>query len=65
MDMVGSIASLSVGMAQARTEQAVGITVLRKALDIEASTFAILLEAIAPAQVNLPSHLGQNIDTTA
>ena len=67
MDMVSSIASLSVSMAQTRTEQAVGVTVLRKALDIEASTFATLLEAVAPAQVssNLPPHLGQNINTTA
>jgi hypothetical protein len=46
-----------------------GTSVLKKAMDIQSQTAMILINSIlqtpsAPA-VNLPSHLGQNINTTA
>lgn len=61
-----SIASLATSMASNATNQAIGIAVLKKAMDIEASGAAALLQAIpqVPA-ANLPPHLGQNINTTA
>lgn len=48
---------------------AVGVTVLKKAIDIQAQSAMALIAAIPqpPQQsaANLPPHLGQNINTTA
>ena len=46
----------------------VGLTVLRKAMDMEARNAMALLDAIpqaARSSVNLPPNLGQNVNTTA
>lgn len=67
MDVMG-IARLSTGMAETANRQDVGIAVLKKAQDIQANTAAQLLDAVqasAPAQQNLPPHLGNHINTTA
>ena len=66
MDLSG-IANLATSMAQAQTAQDVGIAVLKKVLDAETSIAAGLISAIPapPSAVNLPPHLGQNINTTA
>ena len=65
MDVSG-IANLATRLDQTETSQAVGISVLKKALDMERTTAAALLNAIPPSPPrNLPPHLGQNIDTTA
>jgi hypothetical protein len=51
------------------SDDAVGVAVLKKALDIEAQGAMQLIAALPqpPQQsaANLPPHLGQNIDTTA
>ena len=64
---VGSIAQLSTTTAETGTRQAVGLTVLKKAQDIQSSTANALLEALPPVQssANLPAHLGNRINTTA
>ena len=64
---VASIAQLSTTMAETGTRQAVGLTVLKKAQDIQSSTAAALLEALPPIQSapSLPAHLGNRINTTA
>lgn len=63
---VSSIAALATNMSSTRTDQAVGIAVLKKALDMQTTSAAILLDALTPAtSANLPSNLGQNINTTA
>ena len=64
---ISSIASGTTTVAMPETQDAVGITVLKKAMDIQASNAAALLEALPPvvATPNLPPHLGQNINTTA
>lgn len=62
---VGSIARLATGMAQERTEQAVGIAVLKKTLDLQASTAAALLDALPPVQALPAAGPGGNVDTTA
>ncbi|MBS4098021.1 MAG: YjfB family protein [Sulfuricella sp.] len=62
---IGSIASLATNMAQERTQQEVSMAVLKKALDTEASNAMALIDAIPPAQSNLPANLGQNINVTA
>ena len=64
---VDSIANLASSLASARTDQAVGIAVLKKALDAESATANALLDSMPPVEStsNLPSNLGQNINTTA
>ena len=50
------------------TNVSAGTSVLKKALDLQSQTAMILIDSIAQAQltpaVNLPPHLGQNINTT-
>lgn len=44
----------------------VGMSVLKKAIDIEAQSAMALINAIPqPQSTNLPPNLGQNINTTA
>jgi len=66
MDVMG-IAKLATSIAETGTRQEVGIAMLKRAQDIQATTATQLLEsvqAVAPAQ-NLPPHLGNHINTTA
>lgn len=60
---VSSIASLASNMASTGLQQQVGIAVLKKAQDMESTVASALIAAIPAA--NLPSHLGQNINTIA
>jgi hypothetical protein len=65
---VGNIAALSTDLAQTRQNQAVGIALLKKTLEIQGTTAASLIDAISQVPsvpLNLPDHLGKNIDTTA
>lgn len=58
----------SAALAQSGND-AVGMTVLKKAINIEAQAAVELISAVPPspqpAASNLPPHLGQNINTTA
>src|SRR4051812_37486369 len=64
--VVNGIANLATSVAETRADQAVSIAVLKKALDSAAISATTLIEAIPPVPpVNLPAHLGQNINTTA
>lgn len=66
MDAMG-IAKLATSLADTGLRQEVGMTMLKKAQDIQASSAAQLLEAAqaaAPAP-NLPPHLGNHVNTTA
>lgn len=64
---VTDIASLATSMAQTQQKQAVGMAVLRKAIDMQGDTALALLQALpaVPSAANLPAHLGQNVNTTA
>lgn len=64
---VSSIARLATSMAETGVKQEVGVTMLKKAQDIQASTATALLSAIPPVPkaANLPSNLGNSINTTA
>jgi hypothetical protein len=64
---VSGIAQLSTTIADTGTKQAVGIAVLKKAQDLQASSASALIEAIPPVPTapSLPSHLGNTINTTA
>ena len=65
---VSSIAAVASEMSQARTAEAVQLTVLKKAMDIEAQGAMQLVAAAASAvsaAAKNPPHLGQQIDTFA
>jgi len=63
---VSTIASVATTVSSTATKEAVGIAVMKKAMDIQTGNAAALLAAIpsVPSQ-NLPPHLGQNVNTTA
>ncbi|WP_344761222.1 YjfB family protein [Actimicrobium antarcticum] len=64
---VSSIASLVSNASATRTDQAISIAVLKKALDAETSTASALLDALpaVPTTSSLPPNLGRTINTTA
>ncbi len=65
MDLT-SVANLATSISNTGIDQAVGIAVLKKALDTEKATAAALLQALPPVpSQRLPANLGQNINTTA
>jgi hypothetical protein len=68
---VNGISSLSTSPSSAvNPNDAVGLTVFKKALDSEASTALSLIDSATlstptSSTTNLPPNLGQNVDTTA
>jgi hypothetical protein len=60
-----SIATLVTDMSQARSEQAVQLAALKKAMDIEAQSAMMLVQAAAQVIPNNPPHLGKHVDTRA
>ncbi|MBL8484364.1 MAG: YjfB family protein [Rhodocyclaceae bacterium] len=62
---VSDIASMATAMAQARTQQAVQVAVLKKTLDAEQQGALQLLQALPAAPASNPPHLGQNVDVRA
>jgi len=61
---VTNIAKLSSSMAETGIRQEVGVTMLKKAMDIQKDSAAQLLQAL-PQPQNLPAHLGNTINTKA
>lgn len=61
---VTNIAKLSTSMAETGIRQEVGMTMLKRAMDIEASSAAQMIASLTPSQ-NLPAHLGNSINTKA
>lgn len=60
-----SIAALATDLSQARTEQAVQLAVLKKAMDVGAQGAMQLVQAAAQVVPTNPPHLGNRIDTFA
>lgn len=58
---VSNVASLSGSVAQMKVGDAVGITVLKKAMEIEAQSALQLLQAL-PQPVSNPPNLGNSVD---
>jgi hypothetical protein len=61
---VTNIAKLATSMAETGIRQEVGMTMLKRAMDIEASSAAQMIASLPQAQ-NLPAHLGNSINTKA
>ena len=55
----------SAAISQAGSGDAVAITVLKKALDIEAQGALQLIQALPQPITNSPSHLGNSVNTFA
>lgn len=65
MDVSG-IANLATSFSETQTSNAVQVAVLKKALDAQASSAQQLIETLPQSSgVNLPDHLGKNVNTTA
>lgn len=58
------IAKLSSSVAETGTKQEVSLAVLKRSQEIEKSTATQLIDSVKPAP-NLPSNLGNTINTTA
>ena len=61
---VSAIAEVATTLSEARTNQAVGIAVLKKAIDQNAENVLSLISALPNVQ-NLQPHLGKNINVVA
>lgn len=61
---IASLGSLTSALSSSATGDAVGIMVLKKALEIEAQSALQLVQAL-PQPANNPPNLGQNIDVKA
>ncbi|MBF1164370.1 MAG: YjfB family protein [Dechloromonas agitata] len=61
---ITALASLSTALSQAQLGDAVGISVLKKAMDIQEQSALQLLQALPP-QYNNPSNLGNSVDVRA
>ena len=64
MDVSG-IAGAATDMAQARTADAVQMTVLKKAMDIQAQGAIQLIESASQVIPDNPPHLGNKVNTFA
>ena len=62
MDLSMSIAALSVGMAEARTQQQLGISVLKEAMEASDENVMELMEGIS---ASLDPALGATVDIMA
>ncbi len=64
---VNTVAKLASSVAETGNKQEVGLAVLKKAQQIQASTAAQLINAVQspPTIQNLPANLGNTINTTA
>jgi len=63
---INSIASGAVSQAAAaKTGDAVGVTVAKKAMNIQADAAAQLISSVAPASNASEPHLGNNINVRA
>lgn len=61
---IANVSSLSTALSQAKSGDAVGTLVLKKALDIQAQSAAQLIQALPQAASN-PPNLGNNVDVKA
>ncbi len=64
---VSAIAAVATQMSQSRTEDAVALTVLKKALDLQAQGAAQLVQAAMQSMqtISNPPNLGNQVDTFA
>jgi hypothetical protein len=62
---ISSVGNVSAELSQAKTGDAVAITVLKKAIDIQAQGVLQLIQAIPQPATNSPPNLGNGVNTFA
>lgn len=62
---ISNVGSISSVLSQAQTGDAIGIAVLRKALDLQAQTATQLIEALPQVAASNPPNLGNTVNTFA
>ncbi|MBS1227624.1 MAG: hypothetical protein H6R17_901 [Proteobacteria bacterium] len=62
---ISSVGSISAAVSQAQTGDAVGIAVLKKAIDLQAQGALQLIESLPQPATNSPPNLGQGVNTFA
>lgn len=62
---IPEITSLATSLSQARTADAIQMSVMKKAMDINAQGSLQLIQAASNAAPRNPAHLGNRIDTYA
>lgn len=62
---ISSVGNISSALSQAKTGDAVGIAVLKKAMDLQAQTASQLIEALPQAGASNPPNLGNGVNTFA
>jgi len=62
---ISATANLSSSLSQAKTGDAVAITVLKKALDIQAQGALQLIQALPQPMTSSPPNLGNSVNTFA
>ena len=64
---VTNIAKLATSMAETGIRQEVGVSMLKKSMDIQKTSAAQLIQSLdaVPQAQNLPPHLGNTINTKA
>ena len=63
---VAKIAKLATSIAETGNKQEVAVAVQKRAQEIQQAHATQMIEAVKDApQVNLPSHLGNNVNTAA
>lgn len=62
---VNAIGSMATEMSQNRLEQAVQLTVLKKANDMQGQSVLQLIQSVTQSSSNNPPNLGNAIDTIA
>ena len=60
----GGVSAAASDLSTRQTGDSVGVMVMKKALDQQATSAAQLISAI-PQPARLPQHLGQNVNTVA
>lgn len=64
-DSAKGLAAHSSQMAQNTVEAAVGVTVFKKAIDLQQQSIGQLLQSVAPSVQALPDGVGTRINVTA
>ena len=62
---VSSVGSISSATSQAPVGDAIGIAVLKKAIDLQAQAALQLIQALPQPPAGGPAHLGQGVNTFA
>lgn len=62
---INSVGSPSAALSQTRTGDAVAISVMKKALEIQSQNAMQLIQALPLPTTNSPANLGNNVNTFA